>query len=406
MTHLIVDLDDTLFRTRNLMPYRQTGEGRRYLENMDNLRHLVNRSDMGIEPISQPLTEIVRRFAWNDDVTVVTNSPEDYAKNLLQIHDIVGGYVVGAAGKPQSGAYEWVIEDLGINPDDILVIGDSGSDILPAHSLGLASIAVPFGAQTAEQLRQAEPSAISRGDNLDLLIEEFEKGQLRHVPRSYPNKLNTLPRQQWQEPSNYHITACVGYNPARYGQMDNDSGRILDLKASRYLTAQEINEGKTLDYFAGGAVRTGRKAIDVIKWAVDVLSEVLSEELSKLKEPVTVIATPYSAPTFCYPTDVNQVIVNNIPTVNNNATALDDRLVQRKYLKEEAHTTSGRTPLEKQYQTLGILQTVVPRQLGHIIIFDDVTTTGQQLRSMAHVLDGMGIGQHYRGIAVGQTQRR
>ena len=48
----------------------------------------------------------------------------------------------------------------------------------------------------------------------------------------------------------------------------------------------------------------------------------------------------------------------------------------------------------------------MPRQLGHIIIFDDVTTTGQQLRSMAHVLDGMGIGQHYRGIAVGQTQRR
>ena len=101
MTHLIVDLDDTLFRTRNLMPYRKTRRGLHYLENMDNLRHLVNRSDMGIEPISQPLTEIVQRFAKNDNVTVVTNSPEDYAKNLLQIHDIVGGYVVGAAGKPQ-----------------------------------------------------------------------------------------------------------------------------------------------------------------------------------------------------------------------------------------------------------------------------------------------------------------
>ena len=400
MTHLIVDLDDTLFRTRNLMPYRQTGEGRRYLENMDNLRHLVNRSDMGIEPISQPLTEIVQRFAKNDNVTIVTNSPEDYAKNLLQIHDIVGGYVVGAAGKPQSGAYEWVIEDLGINPDEILVIGDSGNDILPAHSLGLASIAVPFGAQTAEQLERAEPSAISHGDNLERLIIKFEEGQLRHVPRSYPNRLKTLPKQQWGEPFEYPVIACFEYRPPGYGPMDTDSGKILDLKSARDLTVDEIKSGKTLDYFTGN-VRTGRSALEVIGWAV----EKISDKLSNLKEPFMLIPSPYSAPSFCYVTDINAVIADNVVARLDMASGPNSRLVQRKYLKEEAHTTLGRTSLNDQYETLGVLETAVPRQIRDIIVFDDVTTTGQQLRSNVHVLSGMGIGERYMGVAVGQTQR-
>ena len=400
MTHLIVDLDDTLFRTRNLMPYRQTGEGRRYLENMDNLRHLVNRSDMGIEPISQSLTEIVQRFAKNDNVTVVTNSPEDYAKNLLRIHDIVGGYVVGAAGKPQSGAYEWVIEDLGINPDEILVIGDSGNDILPAHSLGLASIAVPFGAQTAEQLERAEPSAISHGDNLERLIIKFEEGQLRHVPRSYPNRLKTLPKQQWGEPFEYPVIACFEYRPPGYGPMDTDSGKILDLKSARDLTVDEIKSGKTLDYYAGN-VYTGRSALEVIGWAV----EKISDKLSNLKEPFMLIPSPYSAPSFCYVTDINAVIADNVAARLDMASGPNGGLVQRKYLKEEAHTTLGRTSLNDQYETLGVLETAVPRQIGDIIVLDDVTTTGQQLRSIVHVLNGMDIGERYMGVAVGQTQR-
>lgn len=401
MTHLIVDLDDTLFRTRNLMPYRKTGRGRRYLESMANLNYLVNKSDMGIEPISQPLTEIVRRFARDDDVTVVTNSPEDYAKNLLQMHNIAGGYVVGAAGKPQPTAYEWIIEDLEVDPDEILVIGDSGSDILPAHILGLASIAVPFGAQTAEQLRQAEPSAISNGDNLEDLLIEFEKGQLRHVPRSYPNRLKTLPKQQWGEPFEYPVTACCEYHPPGYGPMDTISGEILDLKSARDLTVAEIKSGKTLDYYAG-SLYTGRSALEVIGWAV----EKISDKLSNLEGPFMLIPSPYSAPSFCYVTDINTVIAANVVARLDMASNPNGRLLQRKYLKEEAHTTLGRTPLNDQYETLGVLETALPNTpLRSIIILDDVTTTGQQLRSIAHVLDRMDIGQRYMGIAVGQTQR-
>ena len=117
------------------------------------------------------------------------------------------------------------------------------------------------------------------------------------------------------------------------------------------------------------------------------------------------IPSPYSAPSFCYVTDINAVIADNVAARLDMASGPNGGLVQRKYLEEEAHTTLGRTSLNDQYETLGVLETAVPKQIGDVIVLDDVTTTGQQLRSIVHVLNGMDIGERYMGVAVGQTQR-
>jgi phosphoglycolate phosphatase len=81
---------------------------------------------------------------------VVTNKPTSAARSLLKDLDILGmlGVVVGSDSlprKPDPAPVLEAIRILAIEPDGVMMVGDSAHDIDAAHAAGISSVAVTYG---------------------------------------------------------------------------------------------------------------------------------------------------------------------------------------------------------------------------------------------------------------------
>lgn len=61
--------------------------------------------------------------------------------------------------KPHPAMLEQIMDELGVEPDRTLMVGDTTHDLLMAKNAGVASLAVSFGAHPAEALRAEAPLA-------------------------------------------------------------------------------------------------------------------------------------------------------------------------------------------------------------------------------------------------------
>ena len=77
----------------------------------------------------------------------------------LRAHlDVVAGHDRVPRPKPHGDLARLVLRELGVAPDDAVVVGDSALDVAMARDAGVRSVAVTYGAQSEDELRAAGPT--------------------------------------------------------------------------------------------------------------------------------------------------------------------------------------------------------------------------------------------------------
>jgi len=66
-----------------------------------------------------------------------------------------------SGGKPQPGMLLHIMDRLGLQPDEVLMVGDTSHDVLMAHNAGVDALAVTYGAHDLAALEQAAPVAMA-----------------------------------------------------------------------------------------------------------------------------------------------------------------------------------------------------------------------------------------------------
>ncbi len=115
------------------------------------------------------------------DVTVgsVTNKAAQFTIPLLKDLGIYNDFAIVVSGdtldkkKPDPAPLFYAAEQLGCNPDNCLMIGDSVNDVAAARAAGFQIACVPYGYNHGNDIRDAKPDAvIDTLADLDTLFAE------------------------------------------------------------------------------------------------------------------------------------------------------------------------------------------------------------------------------------------
>lgn len=153
------DLDDEIYaKARELFDhfYQQTGH---------KLSHLY-------PAVEQTLTELKNAGFI---LTLVTNKPSKFVPEVLAKHGLDGYFsdVLGGDSfpekKPNPMALNWLLEKYHLQPQQMLMVGDSMNDIKAAQNAGCASFALTYGYNHGAPISDSNPDFIA--DSIADLIE-------------------------------------------------------------------------------------------------------------------------------------------------------------------------------------------------------------------------------------------
>ena len=97
---------------------------------------------------------------------VFTNKTGSHSRNIIDSLGLTDSFtlVLGAEDtpyrKPQVELSQIVLERLGVNASDAILIGDSPFDIQSAHCVGMTSFCVPTGSHSVQELKEARADHI------------------------------------------------------------------------------------------------------------------------------------------------------------------------------------------------------------------------------------------------------
>ena len=392
------DLDQTLVDTSELRPYAKTKEGKEFIaENPDKVPTRLIDKDL-----RKLVTYMHKKYR---NVFIATNASYYYANSILAKHAFPDDLpVLAGLGKPLSGGLYGSIQRYGLRAADILMIGDSAVDIIAAHGCRVASVGTMWGnTSSEEQLKRAEPAAILKDPGkLDEIVKDFENDNLGYSPRKDPDNYNFFQNSgfDYSDPE-VNFLSIGNYKKFVPGSRDKFSGDILRFKNSRNLNWEYIKNGAVEKFFHKGQVKGWIEFRDVINRFYNRLCHKI--ESMQLNGNTFVIASPNSAPEFCYLTDINQLMAYNLNKKTLGLDVINEREVFRVYPKETAHKSGARSESE-HYRTIGIRKDFsLPLNLKNMIIFDDINTTGTQMRVIATMLRRLGFNGSIYALTIGQT---
>ncbi len=99
-------------------------------------------------------------------LAVVTNKPKHFADELLQSLEIESLFAMVVGGecvkrkKPEPDALLWVASQMGVAPQDALMIGDSCNDVGAARAGGIAIICVSYGYNHGQPIADSNPDRV------------------------------------------------------------------------------------------------------------------------------------------------------------------------------------------------------------------------------------------------------
>lgn len=99
---------------------------------------------------------------------VVTNKPWTYSRAIVDgmglgdtLDVIVGGDSTDA-GKPDPGPMRLAMEQLNVSPGEVLMVGDSLTDVQAAHAAGIPVVCVPYGYRRGVPLEELGADGLIR----------------------------------------------------------------------------------------------------------------------------------------------------------------------------------------------------------------------------------------------------
>ena len=379
--HLLVDLDDCLVDTSRIKVYRGNPAGRAYAA--------ANINQLDTREVHPCLQEIVHGYARRGDVTVLTDSPADYAEAVLRKHGFPDVPIIGSADKP--------FPDPGRLPQEpCIFIGDAAKDILTAHRFDQVSIGTAWGYSTERKLQRAQPQAlIDDPEDLEQTLIDIEAGRIQYVPFQLPN-CQWLNGQQ-QATEEVQIVPVADYIPPSKGK-DYWSGDILNFKDMADLKKSELATD-WIHYFHNGQIK---RAISY-EWLMNKMVSAVESIVKQVDGTSLVVAAPNRMPAFCYKSDPNKLLVSELNNRLDGLVVPDNRIVRRVRPKPKSQK-GGRTPAW-QFATLGYFPQAFAdcARADNIIIFDDVTTSSTQIDCIASLMRACGINMPIYAVALGKT---
>lgn len=115
-----------------------------------------------------PILDYLRRDDFKS--AVATTKANDEVHPLLQriglygYFDLVVGFMEGIRTKPHPDMVQYIMRELGVEPQRTVLVGDTPIDVMTARNAGVYSIAVtssvPLGFTTLDKIRDAKPDVV------------------------------------------------------------------------------------------------------------------------------------------------------------------------------------------------------------------------------------------------------
>ncbi len=122
---------------------------------------------------------VVAEFAKRYPLAVATTKPTDAARRIIESVGLAPYFKIvrGADDlppKPDPAILIFLCEALGFEPDQVVMVGDTGTDIGAAKAAGIKVVGVTYGGWGRKRLKALEPDALIDGlDELPALMERF-----------------------------------------------------------------------------------------------------------------------------------------------------------------------------------------------------------------------------------------
>ena len=122
---------------------------------------------------------LTRLAAGGYEMAVVTNKGERFTPAMLASFELDGFFSQVICGdtlpekKPDPAQLIYCMEQAGVTADQSLMVGDSINDILAAKAAAVRSVAVPYGYNHGEDIRNSAPDILVNNlvDLADLLLD-------------------------------------------------------------------------------------------------------------------------------------------------------------------------------------------------------------------------------------------
>lgn len=99
-------------------------------------------------------------------LALITNKPQRFIAPLLQEQQLEGyfGWIIGGdtlpQQKPDPAALLYVMQQAGVTAQSSLFVGDSRNDVLAARAAGVSCVALTYGYNHGEDIRQQQPALV------------------------------------------------------------------------------------------------------------------------------------------------------------------------------------------------------------------------------------------------------
>jgi HAD superfamily hydrolase (TIGR01549 family) len=115
-----------------------------------------------LDPAPHEIPAKLRALGYK--VAVVTSSPKNYAEAVLEQfsveYDVLVSYHDTTEHKPDPAPLKHALEQLGVDADDAVHVGDHVIDVEASHHAGVASVGAGWGVEDLDELARAAPDVL------------------------------------------------------------------------------------------------------------------------------------------------------------------------------------------------------------------------------------------------------
>lgn len=387
---LVFDFDNTIVDTTELRPYRKNKYGLEFVtQNINNFN---------TQEYSPAIKALITSFHSRGRVAIVTNSPQNQTQLLLQKHGFPNVPVYGNSKKPDTK--KLLDATSGIDPNEVVVIGDHPQDILQATMAGMKSIGAMWDTLDSEWAEEGmilagNSARLRNPDNIEKLIDAYNQGKLIFKGLAQQEDYENLTTPVPVIPTPTHHIGIYSQDISGY---NNTAKNVFTYKNAKHHFIEQINAGASDTYFYNGKINAGQQFKYLLGSVLDKFDEIIN---TQIQGNFAIIPAPNSNPSYCYPLDTNHRIAMNI---ENRVENPRKRTIIRQTPVRTSHTSHNRTTREEHLNSFQILSNPTMFHANNLIILDDVRTTGTQIDAIAQALRSKGYEGNIVGMVIGQTQ--
>ena len=183
---ILFDLDMTLVDTSSLLSLRSERKWSEVYNRLDETK------------LFNSISSLIKKSKSKYKIGIVTNSPRKYAQKLIDFHNldipILSAFHDTKKHKPDPEPIIYGVNKLGIEPEEVIYVGDETGDIYAAKSAKCTAVGVTWGFASKNKLEEQKPDFIA--ENIDQLFNylDLKKGAGQKIIKNDSDKMLSMPQ--------------------------------------------------------------------------------------------------------------------------------------------------------------------------------------------------------------------